>query len=159
MCVSVCQGPRTYPSRCRSRLSINICWMNEWMSLLWLEYFIVFYYIFIKIHILDQGFAGFLSLHFISLLAYITTKLWRPVKWLICHAPSYIRTFSHVVSSTWNTLPSIPSFYQSPVLLFAKFLTFKYLSKGYFSKGSSLIIISKHLHAPHMQTHLSFSPS
>lgn len=95
--------------------ALNKYLLNEWMSFLWLKYFI-FYYILIKS--IDEGYASFLSLCFIFLfLAYITTNLWTPVTWCICHILSCIRTVSHVVPSTWNTLLSNSCFYQSPLPL------------------------------------------
>lgn len=91
-----------------------------------------------------------LSLHFIfSLSVYLTTNQLTPVNWCICHILSCIRTFSGVVSFT---LLSTSSSYQSPGLLFAKFLTFKCLSKDSFSRGSFLLILSKHLPSPYIYT-------
>ena len=85
------------------------------MNVISLKYFI-FYHIFIKST--DEGYASFMSLCFIFLLlAYITTNLWTSVTQCICHILSYIRTVSHVVPSTWNTLLSTSSFHQSPIPL------------------------------------------
>lgn len=118
--------------------ALNKYLLNEWMSFLWLKYFI-FYYIVIKS--IGEGYASFLSV-----VSFFVLPTSLQTCGLLLH-DAYATCFpisgpSHVLFPLPGMLSSLPPSTSPLFPSFAKFLMMNYLSRG-----SSFIILSKHLPA------------